>query len=603
MIPTLIVKDRRRDFALEKKDVCLVGGKKVNYQNQSFQITALGSGGNLSLTIPESLALIRQSYLKFSCVVNLTGTTTYQGATTLLQYGLFGLNSNALYKIINNIQFTLGSYSQSWSNINTTIDLITSVRRSCYVDATYYGAAAVVRDNARDYDALALTNKNVLGAWYTQSLSTDNVNTRLSRISISQSALSSGAGSAAVTVDIVEPFIIGPLSSNNDPRPAFVRPGAITFIVNTVSDTLQLFSCSNTGTATLAVASVTNVALDWVYGTIDVSSEITSIPPQVYPSFKWDYNLQTYTLNTAQGMNTININQVVFSSQPELIIVACRPQFASRTVFQSNKYFPIVGCNLNYNLSNVLNIQGSINSNGTTSAQTALLYQICQRNGLDMDFDCWTARNISSGLAPSATVGSSTAINLAGGFLVLNPALDLMSGDMPSMSSGTTALGSTLNFSGTLSVYNPDNTTPTVDLVILRFVPQEYMDQGGGSYIQCNLTPSDQGTVVKDVMFDYNTVNASDITGAGFFGDLMKNAAIHAAKQGAKMAANHIIDNPGDAFRAAKGLFGNSGSGMHHRRGHHGKLMHHRGGRMVDDEDIEDVIDRNSSSMHDKFAL
>jgi hypothetical protein len=105
-LTTLVVKDRRIDFALPKECVTLVGGKHINYTNQSFQMSSLGSGASLSVTIADTQALLRTSYLKFSCVVNVSGTTTFGGATGILQYGYFGLNSNPLWKLINNIQLT-----------------------------------------------------------------------------------------------------------------------------------------------------------------------------------------------------------------------------------------------------------------------------------------------------------------------------------------------------------------------------------------------------------------------------------------------------------------------------------------------------------------
>ena len=576
-LTTLVVKDRRIDFALPKECVTLVGGKHINYTNQSFQMSSLGSGASLSVTIADTQALLRTSYLKFSCVVNVSGTTSFGGATGILQYGYFGLNSNPLWKLINNIQLTMGNYSNTTSNINTTIDLQTRYRKSQYVDWSLYGAAATVHDNVRNYNTIALTNKSVFSAWYAGSLG-HSLNSRLSRVNITQSALTAGAGTAAITVDIVQPLnCISPFIANNDPRQAIVRPGSITFTINTISDALQLFSCGTTGTSTLTLVSVTNLALDWVYSTIDIADQLPSLPPQVYPAYKWDYNLQTINLSVAQGMNTININQIVFSTQPETIMIVCRPQFASRTVFTPNFYYPIVGCNLNYNESNVLNISGSCTST-TTTAQVALLYQLCLKNGLDMDFDTWCARDISAGLTTSP---NSPPIPLAGGFLLINP-IDLLSSKDPASSAGTTAFGAGLNFSGTINIYNPDNTTPTCDLVILRFCPQEFIDQGMGSYIQCDVRPNlSNMRMLKDPYIDYNIVNSSDITGGGFL-DQLRNAA--------KIGLAYAQENPDKVLAAAK-----------FAHGHAKNFFGRRGGRMIEDSDVESIIDKNSSSMRDRL--
>jgi hypothetical protein len=583
-LQTLVVKDRRIDFGLPKECVTLVGGKHVNYTNQSFQMSSLGSGASLSATISDTQALLRTSYLKFSATVNVSGTTSYGGATGILQYGYFGLNSNPLWKIINNVQLTLGNYSNTTSNVNTTIDLQTRVRKSQYVDWSLYGAAATVHDNVRvNYNEIALTNKSVFSAWYAGSLG-HTLNSRLSRINVVQSGLTGGAGTAAITVDIIQPLnCISPFIANNDPRQALVRPGSITFTINTISDALQLFSCGSTGTTALSLVSVTNIALDWVYATIDIADQLPNLPPQVYPAYKWDYNLQTVNLPTQQGMNTVNINQVVFSTQPELIIIACRPQFAARTVFTPNYYYPIVGCNLNYNESNVLNISGSCTST-TTTPQVALLYQLCLKNGLDMDFDTWTARDISGGLTTSP---NAPPLSLAGGFIVINP-LDLLNAKNPASAAGTTAFGAGLNFSGTLNIYNPDASTPTCDLVILRFCPQEFVDQGMGSYIQCDIRPNLSNLrVLKDPYINYDLVNNSDITGGNIF-HFIRDLA-----QGVDDVAQHTL-NIADSIKNPHGR-----EQFQHKKPKH--MKHMRGGRMIDEEDIETIIDKNSSTMRDRL--
>lgn len=576
-IPTLVVRDRRIDFGIKKECVTLIGGKHINYVNQSFQTSGMGGGASLSITIPDTQAMLRSSYLKLSCTVNVSGTTSYAGATGILQYGYFGLNSNPLWKIIQNATLTIGNTPINVSNINNMIDLCTRVRKSQYVDWSLYGAAAVVHDNTRSYNAIALTNKSVFSAWYAGALG-HTLNSRLSRLSIVQSALTTGAGTAAITLDLVQPInCISPFCSNNDPRQALIRPGSITFTINTISDALQLFSCGSAGTTTLVQTSVTNFQLDWVYATIDVADQLGKIPPQTYSAYKWDYNLQTVSLPVAQGMNSITINQVVFSTQPELIIVAVRPQFAARTVFTPNFYYPIVGCNLNYNESNVLNISGTCTTN-TTSAQVALLYQLCLKNGLDIDFDTWCARDISAGLtsAPNAP-----PILLAGGFLVLTP-IDLLSSKNPASSAGTSAFGAGLNFSGTLNVFNPDNTTPVVDLVILRFCPQQMMDQGGGSYIVTDVRPNLNDTrILTDPYINYGIVNDSDITGGGFFDHIRS-----LAQKGLDYAAN----NPDKVLAAAKFAHGQAKN-----------FFGRRGGRMIDNDDVADIIDKNSSSMRDRL--
>lgn len=571
-LPTLAVSDRRTDFRLTKQNVCTVGGRQVNYFSLQFPTPQLGSGCNNSYTISDSQALDLNTYLHFAC----TGTITCTGTgTTNIALGRIGLSEDALYQLITSMTFIVGGESQTWSNINTSINLINSVRRNCMTDWSYYSAAPRVQDNCRNFGDLYGTNKNVLGAWYQNGLGKGE-NTRISELRFTNIAAGVGptTGTSNYTMELFVPLTVGPLSGTYKRTPGFVKPGTISMQVNLVSAINPAFSLDPTYLSAVTFNNPTITDFSWCFSTIDISKDLFNIPPQVYPSYRWEYNTQSIA-SLGTGITQISINPIVFPTQPELLIVAVRPPYGSKTVFNPTYYFPILGCNLNYIQNNVINIQ--------PGPQQKHLYDICLNNGINMDYPTWAGQDISAGLA------GVNPLYLGGGFLVLNPVLDLTSGNgNVTQSAGTVQTGGGYQFSGQINISNTTGSAVAAEIVLLRYIPQQYEDYGGGQYRQHDIMVNTADIhYLKDVFVDYNElINDSSIAGDGFK-SFIKAAAKGVGKY-AKTVANNVKDyveqNPQQALQlattAAKYL---SGSGV------------------LSASDMAKQIDNNSRSMRSRL--
>ncbi|MEI6529729.1 MAG: hypothetical protein WCN88_05055 [Candidatus Falkowbacteria bacterium] len=620
LLPTVILTDRRKDFKLKKQDVCLVGGSKINCFNTQF--TNFPGACNISTQIPESQGLIRSSELNWNGTLTMTvlgveGTAGAKGVT----YGGFALNSSPIYRIIQNITMVLGSKNVSWGNINNYIDIITRIRRSNFVDWSYNSAGALTNDNCTQYVDFFGTPKNVLAAWYTQTLG-QNPNTRLNQMTITNFTPGANATTAAVLVinfDIWEPFWLGPFISNNDDKQAFVRAGSMQINISTGSDYTQMFSADP-----LQTQSINSIVfsgnpnqsnLYWCYQTLDISDRMQSLGPQCYPSFKIDYNTQSpgVTVAARSISSNITISQLALPTQPELIILAVRPASSSKTCFQPDFYLPIVGCNLNYINNNVLSISAPTEINGSLlGGQMKTLYNISQRNGLSMDYSQWVG-SYSGGKSDNVSEANfdSDAAPCGGGFLVLSPQLDLASGKDVMESPGVTSnQGAGYLLSGTLTVFNPapypvpnanagdGPVCGNLELVILRYVPQSYEDVsagGTGQYDSLDIRPNTQDvTYVENPFRDYSgLINSSNISGGSIFttiGNLVKTTAIAAAEK----AVDYCKMHPEKCRSAAASAYA-----KFRGRGYDEDVT---GGAAMSRNDMQDVIDHNSSVMRRRLV-
>jgi hypothetical protein len=621
-LPTVILTDRRKDFKLKKQDICLVGGSKINCFNTQF--TNFPGATNISTQIPESQGLIRASELNWNGTATLVVVGAADGAgVNGITYGGFALNSSPIYRIIQNVTMVLGSKNVSWGNINNYIDILTRIRRSNFVDWSYNSGGALTNDNCTQYADFFGSPKNVLGAWYSQTLG-QNPNTRLNQLTITAVTPAGEAGQATtikISFDIWEPFWLGPFISNNDDKQAFVRAGAMQINISTGTDLTQMFSFDPVQTASVtsvSFATPTNQSnLYWCYQTIDISDRISSLGPQCYPSFKIDYNTQTFQGTTIASRTTqvLSISQLALPTQPELLILAVRPANAMKTCFQPDFYLPIVGCNLNYINNNVLSVAAaSVTTGGVLfGGQMKTLYNISQRNGLSMDFSQWTGA-YSGGKLPAISTEAfdSTAAPCGGGFLVLSPQLDLASGkDIMESPGVTSAQGAGYLLSGTITVFNPAEIAVPSDavagessgagdpeLVILRYVPQSYEDissGGSGQYDSLDIRPSTQDvSYVENPFRDYSgMINASNINGGSIFtsiGNLVKTTAIAAAEK----AVDYCKTHPDKCRSAASSAYA-----KFRGRGYDEEVT---GGAAMSRNDMQDVIDHNSSVMRRRLV-
>lgn len=534
-LKTLVVKDRRVDFDLDKSLVAMTGGNQFNTQVLTFQNTALGGTVNQSFSVPNSQGLSRKAYLRMQGTIGATaavGTGAPATAGSIVQPGAFGLSSNPIYNVITSINLTVGSCTTTWSNVNTTIDIVSRIKRNCYTDYTLYSSSSVLPDNAVYFSDWYGTNKSVLAPYGSIGGTGEIQSPRSSRVALTTNPLYSSPGAIVAQFDVSVPFIMGPFTANNDDKTCIARPGNFSVQITLDSDSSKLASWDQTRVALTAfTSSITNFAL--YFSTIDLTAEMP-IPLQVYDSYSWYYQNQTYSsaiaARTATSYNgtdaSINMNVVSFSTQPSLIALAVRPLTSGATSLtggnQPKSYLPITGCNLNYVNGSVLNVP---------QGQDYTLYEMSLRNGLNMDYNQWSGASQSYTLSNPAAASVSSIQSLGGGFILINPQLDLQSAKDPETCAGTAAqLSSGYNLSGTIYIRNQRSdalgasvamaygVVTTYELVVLALYPQQLKEVSLGSYIQTNyIVDMDNIEDVKDPQLTMHAIyNDTDLVGGGF---------------------------------------------------------------------------------------
>jgi len=578
----LVIEDPRTNFDLEKIMLFPIGGKNVNYLSQAFTGVVGSNPGSVSINISlaNTQALIRTSHFHFygSCTFNVWNNADIAGGC--IGPGMIALSQNAFYKILSSIQLTLGSYSTQWQNISQTVDMINSVRRDARCDWGYLSGDAQVMDCAVNFVDLQGSSRDIFNTWqsstaggYVQSARTSRI-----RIKTNPAGVNNTATPCAIDFDLYVPVLIQPLYGNEEEKQAFVRCNTINMTVNFASDCNNFISCNDrtkitaalgtssaipanwgttnpattgAGAAAGSLAFANNTKLDWCYQTVDISEIPGGVPLQCYNTAQWVYQSQPQR-GLVAGMNAVTIQQFSFSTQPSLIMVGLVPNTAYTNGNSCPTWYapPTGAITLNYIESNVLNIPAGM---------PKITYDICLKNGIDMDFSQWSADRITDGASVGAFGADSgfpfgktaAAVNniinvtrLGGGFLVLKPT-DLRSAKTADMSAGSVAsMSSGLTFSGSVGFDCP--VAGDYQLLLIACYPKLLREVSFGNFVEENITAAglELHKLVDSQANVSRLLRESELYGAGFF-SFIKDAAKkvgHAFTKGYDFVKKHAGD-------------------------------------------------------------
>ena len=554
---TVVVRDKRIAFDIERQNILNVGGHFVSYNTVSFpNFTGLTTGGSVSVSFSDTQALCRSLTFHWYGQANITVVPNCgpQGAavpvnTTCVLPGSLALASNPFYKVLQSIQYTIGGNSQVWSNVSDTVDLMARVRRGNYTSWTFLSGTSQLTDIGNDFVSLYNSNANVLGNFRDMVPGQlEELRGNCIRINVNPTVLAGQNPPATqviqVSFDIYAPFTYGVFNSAQHDAPAIVRPNSLQFQLSPNSKVFKMFKYAPLApTAAITNVAITSSTLNLIYMTIDITNYIPN-ERMLYGSYTVDYTAQSGNVNVAAGGQALaTINQVSFSHQPELILLGCRIITDKDTIAGCSvpdRYLPITAATINYQQNNVLNLSagGYQQTQGAcyTPEFQRILYDISRRNGLTQSWSEFAGLNISGGDAYSILPGQ---YHTCGSFLVLSPGRDLLSADSILTAPGMAASGNGFNFSGSIGIAN--NTTQNLvaadlEIVIIRIVPQKFYEVSLGNYMQTDLTP-EMGSVVevvdnsKEEDLQDNLIKKP--VGGNFFKDFAKGFT-KAIKEGAK---------------------------------------------------------------------
>lgn len=519
----LTVEDKRMDFNQSQAYIAELGGAQTSVQFLTFPANTFGSS-SVNTSFPNNLGIIRQTFMIFN------GTATFRAAAIdagpIVKPGGFGLSQNAFYKLVTSIQLQIANTTSLWSNVNITVDMVNSMRRSAYSDWSYWSSDAQMQDNCTDYNSLYLTPKNVLGEYWTQSV-TQQQCTRASHIKLLVNpSLGAGVqGDVVFSFNLSCPLPMSPLVTKNADAICLVRPQSINLTINFASNFDNFVSINQALTTFVPNSlSILTSNLYWAYSVIDVSSH-GHIPLQVVDAYQWDMRSQAIANPKVAGtIETVSMNQVTFNQAPELIAVAVRPVFSARTPSSTTCYAAPVGqVQINYLVPNALQIP---------SGFPRLNYQMAFFNGLNVDYPTFIGEDVGFGVGGGQY--PAAPITLAGGFMVFNAARDLQAAKIVSQIAGTSAPNGGYTFSSSIEVKFPKD--GFYEIIILPLYPQVMVEVSEGNYQLQNIDV--HGKIVEPIEGYTNwqsLLARSDIYSGGSFSSFLKSLA-----KGAKTALGYV---------------------------------------------------------------
>lgn len=517
---TVILRDKRIAFDVERQNILNVGGHFVSYNTVSFpNFTGLTTGGSVSVSFSDTQALCRSLCFHWYGQANITlvPNSVAQGTAAALPTvcvlpGSLALASNPFYKVLQSIQYTIGGNAQVWSNVSDTVDMLSRVRRNNYTAWTFLSGTAQMTDIGNDFVNFYNSNANVLGNFRDMPPGNlEELRGNCIRINvnpqINQGAQPPASAVIQVSFDIYAPFTYGVFNSAQHDAPAIVRPNSLQFQLSPNSKVFKMFKYAPLqATSAITNVAITSSTLNLIYMTIDITNFIPN-ERMLYGSFTVDYTSQSGNVNVAAGAQALTtINQISFSHQPELILLGCRIIADKDTIAGCSvpdRYLPITAATINYQQNNVLNLSAGGYQQTAGACYTPefqrILYDISRRNGLSQSWTEFAGLNVSGG--DQYVNGATTQYHTCGSFLVLSPGRDLLSADSIATAPGMAASGNGFNFSGSIGIAN--NTTSNLtaadyEIVIIRVVPQRFYEVSLGNYMQTDLAID--MTSVKEVV-------------------------------------------------------------------------------------------------------
>jgi hypothetical protein len=167
------------------------------------------------------------------------------------------------------------------------------------------------------------------------------------------------------------------------------------------------------------------------------SLDVPLPPKSVVPYMEFPRYITSFTNTLTAGATNQFVSQTITLPQiPDLLIIYAKPT-TTPTSDTADFYLPLATSM--DGVRNPLSINFDNFSGLLSSHTTEQLYEMCVRNGLDMDYNTWIGRggglNTNFTVATAGAAAAGCAVPLVGGPLVLKPGRDitLQSGQAPSL--------------------------------------------------------------------------------------------------------------------------------------------------------------------------
>ena len=266
-----------------------------------------------------------------------------------------------------------------------------------------YSMTPTMLDNVQNYSDGALSNRNVLGQYKTDSFDFSRGAFPYSSV-VQTPADASGNATSVVSATLTEPLFLSPLLFGRDQGPGLV--GIQTFeVVVTWGDLSRLWSHDASGN------NITSITVNLSQPTLLIQQiipqDLQLIPKRSIYSY---FELANYSNNYGRALNpnefiTTNGPNVQLGSIPRKVYIFAKKQNSGLTITDTDTFLSISSISINWNGKDGL----------LSSCSQQDLYNISKANGCDMSYADWIGK--TQGLTIS---GPTNSYGLAGSVLCLN---------------------------------------------------------------------------------------------------------------------------------------------------------------------------------------
>ena len=265
-----------------------------------------------------------------------------------------------------------------------------------------------------------------------------------------------GDGNTQVTVSVqfttTEPYFLSPFcygDSLDSSLAGLYGVSALNFTFNMLADAGRMIRCgqrnaNNNTPYTATIQAINSCQI--------IMNLLTPKPSQLLPlTCALPYvDLPVYKTQIPAGVTRVVSSVIAPNTVPDKIYIAIRKP--NRSTYDADSYFPI----------NNLSITWGTQSGILAPCNKEQLYTFSKRGGCSLSYEAWSG--FSGGYAGQNSVGQANAVNMVGGYVVLNmgEVIPLADSWVSSGSIGTFSIMVTASFDN-----NTDGTVPATELLII----------------------------------------------------------------------------------------------------------------------------------------
>ena len=448
MSQVIKVSDPILDLNYNKYYACLKGGSQTTKRKYDFQSFS-NSSSQLAFTTPSPYTFMSKKWLYKQPVTIVFSGDSGDPNRGLLQSGADAFRSYPIMSILQVLDIKLNGQS---SNLNIS-DIIKPLlmyhnnqrdlgEREMSMTPTY-------RDQSQSYSQLDGSIRNPLNSYFDS-----NGRDSMGRGAFPYTVFTNTQFTATVQADLIEELLLSPLAfGNNREVEGFINLQDVELNFTWSTNLSRIWSHSSASSSTINSIAVTlnRPTLEVTY----VSPPLTmSIPRSIdYPYME----LKRYVTSTSSsvapgGTNEVVSNNLQVGAIPRFVYIFLRKKNQNLTFNDTDSFAKINSIQVDWDNQNAL----------LSSATPEQLYQICEKNGIDINYMQFTSDNSFSYLGDTIT-----QLNGIGSVICLEWATDIGLKDFE-----CPGLRDTYNLQITVR-YQNNHPTETIDfdLYLITIIP------------------------------------------------------------------------------------------------------------------------------------